>query len=218
MPRPRGQRPTRGLTDRARRCRIGDGDRDAQSLERSVVSFLMREGGRAGVQASADQHEGGRGPRCCGDGQDRVEVRAIVDGQAVEVIRRASIDGIVDLDHVAPRGGQCDVEEWVNAEDVATFGKLGSLWREDPDRRVQPAVDPLGLEVEEQSLPFSPLEHQKVNVGYAIQLAALDRVHLARARFLGRVVRLDLDRFRTVADDEGSWIADAIGPDRRRSW
>ena len=146
-------------------------------------------------------------------GDDRVEVRAVGERQAVGVVGRAGVDDVVHLDDVAAVGRQGQVEERVGPFHIAALGDLPAARVEDAERGVEPAVEPLGCQVEEDAPAFLPLEGEAIDVGRG-DLAVDDRVHRDRVRLGGDVVRLDLDGLGPVAHDERARVAHPERPDR----
>ena len=136
---------------------------------------------------------------------------SVVNRQAINMVGRTRIRGVVELDDVTSVGRQSHVEEGVESEDVAALGQLGSRRRQDANRCIQAAIDSFGLEVQEQSLPLLALQRKTIDVGAGVQLAVDHRVDDDRRGLRGGVVRFDLDRFRSVAHDERARVTHAIG-------
>ena len=110
---------------------------------------------------------------------------AVVNRQAIDMVGRAGVDRVVNLDHVAAVGRQRDVQKRVETEDVPALGQLGPRRRQNANRRVQPALDPLGLEVQEQPLSLLALERKTIDVGAAVDLAVDHRVDAIAPAFSG---------------------------------
>ena len=168
----------------------------------------------ARAQAPADQGELRRRARPDRRRKHCVKLRPVVNRQAIDVVGRAGEGGVVHLDDVSAVSRQGHVEERVEPEDVTTLGELGSRRRQDAERRVQPAVDPLGLQIKKQPLTFLALERETVDVGSAVDLAVDHRVDDDRPGLLRRVVRLNLDRLRPVSHHDRPRVAHAVGSDR----
>ena len=105
-----------------------------------------------------------------GDGRDGgVEMRAVADGQPVDVVGRTRIRDVVDLDHVTTIIRKCYVDERVGPKGVARLGHLGTSGVEDAQGRVERAVDRLGGDADEEPLA-SPAPDCKKSTSAAVVL------------------------------------------------
>ncbi len=119
----------------------------------------------------------------------------------------------MDLDHVTAVSREGRVEERVDPVGVAALGDLAAVGVEQPEGRVEPALQPLGFQVEQEALAALAHDREAIDVGRP-DLAVDDRVERDRVRLRGGVVRLGLVRLGPVADDDRARVAHAERPGR----
>src|SRR5262249_21736116 len=116
---------------------------------------------------------------------------------------------VVDVDRVRTVSRKGDVQKWVGSFGVAALGDLAPAGVEQPQRGVEAAVEPLGLNLEEQPIAFLSVDAEAIGIrggGLSIHdRAELDRIGLRRV-----VVGLGLALFDAIVDDEHARVADAV--------
>ena len=150
--------------------------------------------------------------------QNRVEVGAVVNRQAIDMVGRAGVDGVVNLDHVSCRRPAASHRGTDRGQ--RRRGSRRARSRLESRTRIV-ASSRLSIRSASRSrnsrCPFLPSSAKQSTSAPPLSSPFMTVLTSDRAGLLGRVVRLGLDRLRPIPYDERARIADAIGSDRRRS-